>query len=85
MSSVQYVTSSLTVAENRVFVLRTCGGCFSITNELWRNKKCRIITLCLSAQTAVGSFFPHFLTRDSRSMFSPSDSSGSMFIAPIPW
>jgi len=27
-------TSSLTVALKRVFVFRTCGGCFSITKEL---------------------------------------------------
>ena len=29
-------TRSRTVAENRVFVFSTCGGCFSITKELER-------------------------------------------------
>jgi len=32
-------TSSLTVALKRVFVFRTCGGCFSITKELREKRK----------------------------------------------
>ena len=42
-------TNSLTVAENLVLVFRTCGGCFSMTNELLTKESKSIVKPSLSS------------------------------------